>query len=158
MRSLHLALAVLAAPLIATSVFAGSSGPPNFSGSWQLDAAKSPQAEGRDITLNIQDTSGKINFTRLVHDRDGKEVKSTFTCDTVGTQCVFDEGTHKAKVSLWYDGSALVILKTDGPKEDAVTQWRLEIAPDGGSLKVQFDHIDPNDKSETFVFSKKSPT
>ncbi|HZQ52218.1 MAG TPA: hypothetical protein VFB14_08480 [Bryobacteraceae bacterium] len=158
MRSLYLALAVLAAPLIPASVFAGSSSPPNFSGSWQLDAAKSPQAGGRNITLNIQDNSGKIDFTRVVRDRDGKEVKSTFTCDTVGTQCVFDEGSHKAKVSLWYDGPALVILKTDGPKEDAVTQWRLEMAPDGNSLKVQFDHIDPTDKSETFVFDKKSPT
>jgi hypothetical protein len=158
MRSLHLALAVLAAPLIPIGVFAGNPSPPNFSGSWQLDAAKSPQAEGRDITLNIQDASGKIDFTRVVRERDGKEVKSTFTCDTVGTQCTFDEGSHKAKVSLWYDGTALVILKTDGPKEDAVTQWRLEMAPDGSSLKVQYDHIDPSDKSETFVFDKKSPT
>lgn len=158
MRSLHLALAILAAPLIPISVFAGSSGPPNFSGSWQLDAAKSPEAQGRDITLMIQDASGKIDFTRIVRERDGKEVKSTFTCDTVGTQCIFDEGSHKAKVSLWYDGSALVILKTDGPKEDAVTQWRLEMAPNGSNLKVQFDHIDPSDKSETFVFAKKAST
>ena len=155
MACFHLALAVLAAPLLTSLAFAAS-GPPNFSGTWELDAAKSPSAEGRTITYTIQNASGKINFTRVVHERDGKEVTSQFTCDTMGTQCDFDEGGHKAHVSLWFNGAALMILKTDGPKEDATTQWKLELAPGGHSLTVELEHIDPTDKAETMVFDKKS--
>ena len=155
MACLRLALAVLAAPLLATSAFAGSNAP-DFSGTWQLDTSKSPSAEGRTITYTIQEASGKITFTRVVHERDGKEITSQFSCDTVGTQCDFDEGGHKAHVSLWYNGPALMILKTDGPKEDSVTQWKLELNPGGHGLKVNLEHIDPTDKAETLVFDKKT--
>jgi hypothetical protein len=149
------ALAVFAAPLLTSIAFAGS-GPPNFSGTWQLDTAKSPSAEGRTITYTIQNASGKINFTRVVHEHDGKEVTSQFTCDTVGTQCDFDEAGHKAHVSLWFNGPALMILKTDGPKEDSTTQWKLELGTGGNSLNVEFEHIDPAEKPETMVFDKKT--
>jgi hypothetical protein len=148
------ALACIAAPLLMPRAFAGNT--PNFSGTWQLDASKSPSAEGRTITYTIQSASGKINFTRVVREKDGKEVTSQFTCDTMGTQCDFDEGGHKAHVSLWYNGAALMIMKTDGPNDDAVTQWKLELAPGGASLKVDLEHIDPTDKPESLVFDKKS--
>ena len=155
MACFRLAFAVLAAPFAFSLVFAAP-GPPNFSGTWTLDPAKSPDAQGRIVTYNIQDTSGKINFTRIVRERDGKEVTSQFACEPGGNQCDFDEGGHKAHVSLWYNGSALMILKTDGPKEDSVTQWKLELEPGGKSLKVGFEHIEPTDKDETLVFDKKS--
>lgn len=155
MACFRLTLAGIAAPLFAWFVFAAS-GPPDFSGTWQLDPAKSPDAQGRMVTYTIQNASGKINFTRVVRDRDGKEVTSQFSCDTMGTQCDFDEAGHKAHVSLWYNGPALVIMKTDGPKEDAVTQWKLELEPGGKTLKVGFEHIDPTDKPESLVFDKKT--
>lgn len=148
------ALAVLAAPVLTFSAFAASN--PNFSGTWQLDAAKSPDAQGRIMTYTIQDASGKITFTQVVHAADGKDVTSQFTCDTMGTQCDFDDGGHKAHVSLWFSGSALMIMKSDGPKEDSATQWKLELAPGGKSLNVGLEHIDPAGKPETLVFSKKS--
>lgn len=155
MACFRLACAILAAPFVLSFAFAAS-GPPNFSGTWELDSSKSPDAQGRVMTYTIQVVSGKINFTRVVRDKDGKEVTSQFTCDTVGTQCDFDEGGHKAHVSLWYNGAALMILKTDGPKEDASTQWKLELGTGGKTLNVNCEHIDPTDKAETLVFDKKS--
>ncbi len=92
----------------------------------------------------------------MVRDTNGKEETSQFSCDVGGSQCDFDEAGRKAKVSLWYNGPALVILKTDGPKEDSVTQWKLDLSPDGKTLTVEFTHIEPNDKSESLVFDKKS--
>jgi len=155
MRCLHVALAVLAAPFLPLVLFSASAGPPNFSGAWQLNAAKSQAVEGQAIALTIQDSSGKINFTRVVRDKDGKEETSQFACQTGGNQCDFDESGRKAKVSLWYDGPSLQILKTDGPKEDAVTQWSLKLSPDGNTLTIELDHIDPTDKKQTMVFDKK---
>lgn len=156
MRCLHVALAVLAAPFLPLILCSASAGPPNFSGTWQLDAAKSEAGEGQEITLTIKDASGKLNFTRVVREKDGKDVTSQFACETGGNQCDFDENGHKAKVSLWYNGPALQILKTDGPKEDAVTQWSLQLSPDGKILTIGLDHIDPTDKKQTMVFDKKS--
>ncbi len=156
MRCFPMVLALLAAPLFASPFFASDDGPPDFTGTWQLDGAKSPAAEGSNVSLTIQDSSGKISFTRVVRGRDGKEITSRFTCQAGGGTCDFDEGGHKAKVSLWYDGTALVVLKTDGPKEDSVTQWKLQLSPDKTNLKVEFSHIEPEDKSEDLVFDKKT--
>jgi hypothetical protein len=129
----------------------------NFSGTWQLDAAKSQAGGGnRQVTFTIQDNSPKIEFKRVVQEGGGHEVVSQFTCETGGKECEFDEGGHKAKVSLWYDGTALVILKTDGPKEDAVTQWRLDLSSDGKTLTVDLTHIDPSGNPEKLVFDKMS--
>ncbi|HEY7306622.1 MAG TPA: hypothetical protein VH601_21040 [Bryobacteraceae bacterium] len=156
MRCMHLTLAAVVASVFPLLLSAGEAVPPNFSGTWQLDAARSQIRNAGSITYTIEDTSGKINFSRIVQDTDGKSITSKFSCDTVGTQCEFEEGNRKAKVSLWYDGTALVILKTDGPKEDSVTQWRLELAPDGNTLNVKLTHIEPVEQPETMVFEKKS--
>ena len=154
MRYWKLALLLAAPFLVSSSLLAD--GVPNFSGTWELDTAKSPQAALQGITLTIQDSSGKINFTRVAHDKDGKEITSRFSCQPGGNQCDFEEGGHKCKVSLWYNGPALMILKTEGPKEDSVTQWKLELSPDKHTLNVEFSHIEPTDKSENLVFDKKS--
>ncbi len=155
MRCFKLAPALLAAPIFVSSLLFAQGAPPSFSGTWQLDEAKSPTGAGA-VTLTIQDNAGSINFTRVARERDGKEITSKFSCKTGGTQCDFDEGDHKAKVSLWYNGPDLMILKTDGPKEDSVTQWKLELSPDKHNLNVELTHIEPNDKSENLVFDKKA--
>jgi hypothetical protein len=128
----------------------------NFSGTWQLDEAKSQTSGQRNVTFTIEDNSPKIQFKRVVHESGGRDVVSQFDCQTGGKECEFDEAGHKAKVSLWYDGTALVILKTDGPKEDAVTQWRLALSADGKTLTVDLTHIDPSESPEKLVFDKTS--
>lgn len=152
---MKLAPALLAAPMLFSFLLLADDVPPNFSGTWQLDTAKSPETAGQAITLTIKDNSGKIDFTRVRHERDGKDITSRFSCATGGNQCEFEEGNSKAKVSLWYNGTALMILKTDGPKEDSVTQWKLELSPDKHTLNIELDHIEPTDKSENLVFDKK---
>ncbi len=155
MRCSAMALAVLAAPLFAVSLFAGDDGPPNFTGTWQLDAAKSPEAEGQSLTFTIKDDAGGIHFASVTHEKDGKEITRSFTCKAGGNTCDFDDGGHKCKVSVWYDGTALVILKTDGPKEDSVSQWKLQLSPDKSLLNAELSRIEPSDKPETLVFDKK---
>jgi hypothetical protein len=155
MRCSGMALTVLAAPLLScTLLIAGAA--PNFSGTWQLDETKSPDANGASITLTIQNNSGKIVFQRSIHEKDGKDLTSQFSCSADGSECDYDENGHKAKVSLWYDGTSLMILKTNGPKEDATTQWKLELAPGGGTLNIHCEHLEPNDKTQELVYTKKT--
>jgi hypothetical protein len=154
MRSVALGLSVFAVSLFPLVVSADTSRP-NISGSWQLNAAKSQLVTPDDgITLDIESTSDKLKVIRIVHGKDGRDLKSQFDCKTDGTDCVFDAGSYKAKVSVWYDGNALQILKTDGPKDDAVTQWKV-VCTDGSSLSIELTHIDPSGKAEMLVFEKK---
>lgn len=156
MRYSRLRLAAFALPLFFLPVLSADSGRPNFVGAWQMDSAKSQVDDGRVVTLTIESVSDKIKLIRVVREKDGKEVTSKFVCATGGGDCEFDEGDRKAKVSLWYDGNALIVLKTDGPKEDAVTQWKMQLAPNPNTLTIDLTHIDPTSKAETIVFSKKT--
>jgi hypothetical protein len=155
MRCFLWALAGLAAPLLFPLLLSADSATPNFTGAWQMDPAKSQVEDGRLVNLTIENVSNQIKMIRVVHEKDGKEVTSQFVCGTGGTECEYDEGGHKAKVSLWYNGPALVVLKTDGPKEDASDEWTLKLSPDAHTLTVALEHIDPTSKEETLVFSKK---
>ena len=149
-------LLLLAAPLL---IYASDQ--PNFSGTWKLDPARSPGVNGATITLNIKDEAGKISYERFIKQADGKQEVVRFNCSPGGKDCDFDENGHKAKVSLWYNGPALIILKTGGPKEDATTERKLELSADGSTLKVQFTNLDldKNSKPETLVFVKQpNPT
>lgn len=157
MRGMLMLLALTAAALftISPAVFAAA-GPPDFSGNWRLDPAKSQDTNGATVTLSIQNESGKMKYERTVRERNGRQVVARFTCAVGSTQCGFDENGHKAQVSLWYDGSALMILKTNGPREDETTERRLELSPDAKTLTVHFTNFAGNEKPETLVFTKEA--
>jgi len=154
MRCFQWALAGLVAPLLFPLLVSGDAGNPNFTGNWQMDTAKSQVEDGRLVTLTIQNVSDKIKMVRVVREKDGKEVTSQFVCGTGGTECEYDEGGQKAKVSLWYNGPALVVLKTNGSKEDTSDEWTMKLSSDTHTLTVALEHIDPTSKEETLVFSK----
>lgn len=150
------ALAFLAAPLLwAFPAYAGGP-PPNFSGTWQLDPAKSTGASEGSVILNIQDSGGKISVQRIAHDKDGKELTSKFICEPAGPDCDFDESGNKSKVSLWYSGPALNVMKTNGPKADTTAQWKLELSPDKKTLTLHIEHLEPTDKDQDLVFVKSA--
>ena len=85
---------------------------------------------------------------------DGKEAVSKFDCAPAGPECPYDEAGHKSKVSLWFQGSDLAILKTDGDKEDEVSQWTLKLR-DPDTLEITVSHITPGGADETMVFGRK---
>lgn len=153
MRCFCLGLAALAAPaIIPLLLSAGTT--PNLAGAWEMDPAKSQVEDGRVVSLTIENVSNKIKMIRVVRGKDGKEATSQFVCATIGTECDFDDAGYKAKVSVWYNGPALVVLKTNGPKEDASDEWTFKLS-DAKTLTVDLEHIDPTSKDETLVFSKK---
>jgi hypothetical protein len=148
---------LLALPLFSLSLLlAGDSDKPKITGSWQLDAAKSQlEHSPGTVQLVLQDVAGKIQFTRTIHTPEGKDLVAKFECAAGGPDCAFDEAGHKSKVSCWYQGASLVILKTDGPSDDEVTQWTLKM--DAGTLQIEVSHITPVGKTETMVLKKSGP-
>ena len=157
MRCFRLALAAVVVPAaVVPLLLSADSGNPKFAGAWEMDPAKSQVGDGRLVTLTIENLANKIKMVRVVRDKDGKEETSQFVCGTAGSECEYDEGAHKAKVSVWYNGPALVVLKTDGLKEDASDEWTMKLSRDTEILTVALEHIDPAGKDETLVFSKKA--
>ena len=153
MRYTSLTLALFAASLLPSTVLAAA---PSLTGNWQLDPAQSQIDHNQTITLNIQENSDQLSFTRHVHDRDGKEIVSNFSCPVNGTSCEFDENSHKAKGSAWRDGATLFILKSEGPHENSSSEWQVQLSPDGQTLNVQYTELTPDNRTEKHVFHKAS--
>jgi hypothetical protein len=147
------ALVFLVAPLFCALLAHAGEPPPNFSGSWQMDTAKSKGADGT-IALTIQDAGGKFSLQWVAHDKAGKEMTAKFVCAPAGPDCDYDEGGNKSKVSLWYSGAALNIMKTNGPKEDATSQWKLELSADKKTLALHIEHLEPTSADQDLVFVK----
>lgn len=147
---------LLALPLFSVSLLiAADTDKPKMTGTWELDQAKSQlEHDPGSLQLVLQDVSGKIQFTRTIHTSEGKDLVAKFECTAGGPDCAFDEAGHKSKVSLWYQGAVLVILKTEGPSDDEVTQWTLKL--DNRTLQIEVSHITPVGKTETMVLNRKS--
>jgi hypothetical protein len=128
---------------------------PKLVGTWELDAAKSKlEHAGPAIELTVVDAGGKLQLTKTVRPADGKEAVSKFDCAPGGPDCPYDEDGHKSKVSLWFQGAELEILKTDGAATDEVSQWALKLR-DPDTLEVTISHITPAGADETMVFARK---
>lgn len=128
---------------------------PKLAGTWELDAAKSKLAQGAEaIELTVVDSGGKLQLTKTVKAADGKDAVSKFECAPAGPDCPYDEAGHKSKVSLWFQGAELEILKTDGAATDEVSQWALKLR-DPDTLEITVSHITPAGADETLVFDRK---
>jgi hypothetical protein len=145
-------LRVFAALLVAPVLLCADS--PKFSGTWQMNAAKSQVADGRVVTLVIDASESVVKVGQTVKDKAGQETATQFTV-TIGKECEYAEGSHKSKLVAWYAGPALDIVKSDGPAGDVANQWALQLSPDGNTLTLTFSHIDPSAKDETLVFDRK---
>lgn len=128
---------------------------PNLSGNWAMDPAKSELADGRVLTLTIEQSAAKIKVDGVSKDKAGVEAQLHFVCGTNGATCDFDDAGHKSKVALWYNGAELIACKTEGPAGDAVNEWHMKLSADGKTLNVDVEHVDPTGKAETMVFTKK---
>ncbi len=127
----------------------------NFTGTWEMDGAKSQVSDGRTVTLVIETLAAKYKITSTVREKGGQETSTEFACG-FGKECEFSEGSHTSKIMAWYDGAALTVCKTAGPAADVANEWKLELSPDKKTLTVTVQHLDPNAKDETLVFNKKS--
>lgn len=139
------------APFLVATLWAQT---PNMSGTWQMDPSKSTVADGRTVTLVVENEANKIKLTATIHDKAGHDTTADFVCAPDGKECEFREGGHKSKMSMWFAGDSLNVAKTDGPPGDVVNEWKLEMSSGGKVLTLTVTHIEPTAADETLVFSK----
>jgi hypothetical protein len=139
---------VLAAALLAAQ-------PGIFDGTWQMDTAKSHVTDGRVVELTIVTVSDGIKMTIKSHKGDGPETISEFTSKLNGKAADFEEGTHKSKITVWYNGPTLNASKENGPPGDVTSAWKFELGPDKGTMTMTINHYEPAADDETLVFTKK---
>lgn len=153
-RLMGAACALAGLALVFSEVLPAASQAAPFTGTWEMNAGKSQLSEARSTTLTVQESGDKIKIASSTKKGDSV-VTIEFTCSTNGKECEFDEGGHKSKVSLYFNGPVLVVFKTDGPENDSASQWNMQVDPGGKLLTVAVSHILPAGKDETLVFDKK---
>ncbi len=148
-----LSFTLFAGTLLLTSSFPALASELNFSGTWQVNAAQSQTFEGAATKVVIDQQGNQISFKKWTRERDGQLEESSFTCAIGGVTCDYTEGKHHSKVSLWYDGSSLVMLKTDGPRDRETTERSFTLSSDGKSLTMQFSNVAGGNNKKKLVFN-----
>jgi len=141
----------LAIPFCLTLPISGWQEPaakPNFSGSWQLDIAKSKADVKEDLVWKIDQKSGDIVIEEISHG------KSTCTAKcAIGKSCEFDDNGRKMTAMTYFLDKALVQTRSASDNSTVVKrQLRME---SDGSMKVEQITIVPSDKTDVLVFTKR---
>jgi len=127
---------------------------PDFNGTWKLDVAQSElNGAARDFTLLIEEKGSNLHV-KEASGPDSQEDVSEFTCGTLGVDCAMRDGKEKATVSVYYNGSMLIFLKTHGRKGSTVEKQRLSLAAGGKSVTLELMPIEPQGKLEKLVLAK----
>ena len=95
----------------------------------------------------IEDKGGTVRLTRS----EGSHAVAEFECKLGGSECEGKDSGHKARVSLWFNGAALVAMETKGSE---VIKRRFEISPEGDVLELQTILITPAGATEKVQFKR----
>lgn len=151
MSNLHLATVLLSVLAAATAMRADSS---NFGGHWELDPGKSSPGNAETRVLEVTQNGSNVSVIRTYTDERGRETSETYKCTIGGQECRVVAGDERhAEVSFWFDGPALVMLKTNGDKRDSTVEWRFQLK-DGKTLQVSREIMAPSDTKENLTFNR----
>lgn len=77
-----------------------------------------------------------------------------FECGTEGSECAIKDTGRHAKVSMWFNGSKLVVLETRG---DRIVKRRFGVSGKEDTLEPEIIPIMPAGKTETLRFRRVRP-
>ena len=148
------ALSVVGLIVLTAASLQSAESRPDLSGTWKIDPVRAESGpEDSAVTLLIEDGDKDIHV-KETRGRNSREDISEFTCGKMGKECPMQDGREKALVSVYYNGSVLVMLKTHGRKGSSIEKRRFSLTPKGDSLRVEVLRIDPAGMPEQLVFSK----
>ena len=98
----------------------------------------------------IDGASGELRVTEIGRDAP----VAGFLCNTDGHDCQVKIAGHKAIVSLYYNGPALVQLETIG---EQIVKRRFTILPSGNTMKVEVMPMSGHAPSQELEFERGQP-
>ncbi len=125
---------------------------PNFSGSWQLDSAKSKSESKDDLVWRIDHRGDSFSIEEVLA---GKALGNS-KC-IIGKPCEFEQGGKKMSAMTYFLDMTLIQIRSAADNSTVIKrQFKIN---DDGSLRVELITIVPSDKTETLVFGKqKAPS
>jgi hypothetical protein len=133
------------------SLWADDSAHPNFTGSWQLDAAKSEVHSRAPANVwDIRQTDDSISIGEQLQ---GKT--ESMTCEISTKACKTKVEGEAAEVTFYFNGNILVETDLLGHSKDRIVKKRLKLAADGKILEIEVMHIAPVAPAEKWVFEKR---
>ncbi|HLK64393.1 MAG TPA: hypothetical protein VKU19_13190 [Bryobacteraceae bacterium] len=114
-----------------------------LAGKWQPKAGE--KSDYGNWTLEEHDGS-----IRVTQEANGQKI-TEYVCNTMGQECKIKEGGRTATVSMWFNGSKLVEMRTRGTE---VVKRRFEVAGDGDVLDLEVIPIAPAGKPEVIHMSR----
>lgn len=145
-----LGIALLIGYTLPTWSWQQTSNRPVFTGSWQLDLAKSKKDGKDDLLWKIvhDPKAGDISIEEV---SGGKTVCSA-KC-AIGKPCEYDDGGKKMGAMTYFLDTTLVQMRS-AADNSSVIKRQLKMNEDG-TLEVQVMTITPVDKTEVLVFNKQ---
>jgi hypothetical protein len=125
---------------------------PNFSGTWQLDPAKS------EIHTKVAATAWAIrqDDESISIDQEIKGKVQSLKCGLNGANCKGKPDGESGEVTFYYNGALLVETDFFGHDKDRVVKKRLKLGDDGKTMEIEVLHITPQGPSEKWVFAKQA--
>jgi len=114
-------------------------------GSWEMTAHNDGETTSWMFTAK--------GDTFEVKEQEGKETIAAFECSIKGKPCEVKVNGKKTSVSLWYNGSYLVEMESQGSD---VLKRRFRIGSDPDSMEVETIPVVPAGKNETFQYKRVS--
>jgi hypothetical protein len=143
MKTLAVALSTL---LLASLAFAADdTAREKLAGKWQ-------QSEGNGEPASTWTLERMGDSIHVVNSNPTKTIED-FDCNTDGKECSVKNAGHKSKVSLWFNGAALIELETTG---DHVVKRRFTVTGNGDTMDLETIPIVPGGQPDTAHF-KRSP-
>jgi len=108
------------------------------------------QDGGASKTWTLTANGDAMHIVRAENDQKVSEVE----CNTSGRECELKDAGKPVKVSMWFNGSKLVVMETRGTE---VLKRRFAASDDGNAMELETIPIVPQGKSET-VHLTRTPT
>jgi hypothetical protein len=96
-------------------------------------------------------TFGKAGDAFQITLLEGNNKVTDYSCKADGQECEIKTSGKKAKISMWFNGPALVQLETQGSN---VVKRRFEVGLQGDTMKLEVIPVVPSGETEVIEFKR----
>jgi hypothetical protein len=113
-------------------------------------AGKWQQSEGNGEARSTWTLENMGDSIHVINSNPTETIEE-FDCNTLGKECAIKKAGHKSKVSLWFNGAALIELETTGNR---VVKRRFTVTGNGDTMDLETIPIVPGGQPDTVHFKR----